>query len=64
MAARSASLCDSGIQDGRAERQDRHALATFGKNGIVDLKDDDDQAIDPMSSEIGLHSAPIDRKMW
>ena len=34
-------------------------IATFGKNGIVDLKDDDDQVIDPMSSEIGLHSAPI-----
>jgi quinoprotein glucose dehydrogenase len=35
------------------------AIGTFGKNGIVDLKDDDDQTIDPMSSEIGLHSAPI-----
>jgi quinoprotein glucose dehydrogenase len=34
-------------------------VTTFGKNGLVDLKDDDDQAIDPMSSEIGLHSAPI-----
>ena len=34
-------------------------VATFGKNGIVDLKDDDDQIIDLMSSEIGLHSAPI-----
>ena len=34
-------------------------ITTFGKNGIVDLKDDDDQVIDPMSSEIGLHSAPI-----
>jgi quinoprotein glucose dehydrogenase len=35
------------------------AVTTFGKAGIVDLKDDDDQVIDPMSSEIGLHSAPI-----
>ena len=34
-------------------------VAAFGKNGVVDLKDDDDQVIDPMSSEIGLHSAPI-----
>jgi quinoprotein glucose dehydrogenase len=34
-------------------------VATFGKNGIVDLKEDDDQVIDLMSSEIGLHSAPI-----
>ncbi len=36
------------------------AVTTFkGKAGIVDLKDDDDQVIDPMSPEIGLHSAPI-----
>src|SRR5579871_1901871 len=35
------------------------AVGTFGKNGIVDLKEDDDQTIDLMSSEIGLHSAPI-----
>src|SRR4029077_6185428 len=34
-------------------------VANFGKNGMVDLKTDDDQTIDPMSSEIGLHSAPI-----
>ncbi len=34
-------------------------VTTFGKNGIVDLKEDDDQTIDPMSSEIGLHSAPL-----
>src|SRR6202022_2176627 len=30
----------------------------FGANGIVDLKANIDQAIDPMSSEIGLHAAP------
>ncbi len=34
-------------------------VTTFGKNGFVDLKEDDDQEIDPLSSEIGLHSAPI-----
>ena len=34
-------------------------VSTFGKDGIVDLKEDDDQVIDLMSSEIGLHSAPI-----
>src|ERR1700690_1260016 len=34
-------------------------VTTFGKNGSVDLKEDDDQEIDPLSSEIGLHSAPI-----
>jgi len=32
---------------------------TFGKSGIVDLKQDMDQAIDPTSDEIGLHATPI-----
>jgi len=31
----------------------------FGSNGIVDLKLDDDQVIDPLSSEIGLHATPM-----
>jgi quinoprotein glucose dehydrogenase len=34
-------------------------VPTFGKDGIVDLKQDDDQVIDPMSGEIGLHSTPM-----
>ena len=34
-------------------------VAGFGKNGVVDLKEDDDQEIDPLSPDIGLHSAPI-----
>ena len=34
-------------------------VPTFGNNGIVDLKQDDDQEIDPMSGEIGLHSTPM-----
>jgi quinoprotein glucose dehydrogenase len=31
----------------------------FGKNGVVDLKDDDDQEIDPLSPDIGLHATPL-----
>jgi quinoprotein glucose dehydrogenase len=31
----------------------------FGNGGIVDLKLDDDQNIDPLSGEIGLHATPI-----
>jgi quinoprotein glucose dehydrogenase len=31
----------------------------FGSNGVVDLKLEDDQIIDPMSSEIGLHATPM-----
>jgi quinoprotein glucose dehydrogenase len=34
-------------------------VTSFGKTGAVDLKDDDDQPIDPLSPDIGLHSAPI-----
>jgi quinoprotein glucose dehydrogenase len=34
-------------------------VPTFGKDGIVDLKLDDDQVIDPLSGEIGLHSTPM-----
>lgn len=31
----------------------------FGQNGVVDLKQDDDQNIDPLNGEIGLHATPI-----
>jgi quinoprotein glucose dehydrogenase len=34
-------------------------VASFGRNGIVDLKDDNDQVMDPITGEIGLHAAPI-----
>src|SRR5215831_8537532 len=34
-------------------------VATFGKNGIVDLKLDDDQAMDLVKGEVGLHATPI-----
>src|SRR5579871_2156552 len=34
-------------------------IAGFGKNGVVDLKDDDDQEIDPLSPDIGLHATPL-----
>jgi quinoprotein glucose dehydrogenase len=33
-------------------------LRSFGTNGAVDLKMDDDQEIDPLSPDIGLHSTP------
>jgi quinoprotein glucose dehydrogenase len=34
-------------------------VAGFGKDGAVDLKEQMDQPIDPLSPEIGLHSTPI-----
>jgi quinoprotein glucose dehydrogenase len=34
-------------------------VPTFGKAGIVDLKLEDDQLMDPITGEIGLHAAPI-----
>ena len=34
-------------------------VPTFGKGGVVDLKLEDDQDMDPVTGEIGLHAAPI-----
>src|SRR5579864_1167768 len=34
-------------------------VPSFGKNGVVDLKQDDDQEIDLINGDIGLHSTPI-----
>jgi quinoprotein glucose dehydrogenase len=34
-------------------------VPAFGVDGIVDLKQNNDQVIDPMSGEIGLHSTPM-----
>jgi len=34
-------------------------VPTFGNDGIVDLKQNMDQVIDPLSGEIGLHSTPM-----
>ena len=34
-------------------------VPTFGKSGIVDLKQDNDQVIEPEQGDIGLHAAPI-----
>jgi quinoprotein glucose dehydrogenase len=31
----------------------------FGRSGVVDLKDDDDQEVDLITGEIGLHAAPV-----
>ena len=31
----------------------------FGAKGIVDLKKDDDQPMDPVTGEVGLHASPI-----
>ena len=36
-----------------------HRVSTFGVDGIVDLKQDNDQKIDELNNEIGLHAAPI-----
>ncbi len=33
-------------------------IPSFGVDGVVDLKEGDDQEIDPLSSEIGIHSTP------
>ncbi|HEY6506694.1 MAG TPA: PQQ-binding-like beta-propeller repeat protein, partial [Vicinamibacterales bacterium] len=34
-------------------------VTSFGRGGIVDLKLEDDQEMDPVTGDIGLHAAPI-----
>jgi len=34
-------------------------IPSFGVNGVVDLKKDDDQEIDLVTGEVGLHSTPV-----
>jgi quinoprotein glucose dehydrogenase len=34
-------------------------VPNFGKSGVVDLKLEDDQEMDPVNGDIGLHAAPI-----
>ena len=34
-------------------------VSTFGTNGVVDLKKEMDQQIDPITGEVGLHAAPM-----
>src|SRR5262249_6704617 len=34
-------------------------VQNFGKNGIVDLKQDDDQVMDLVTGEVGLHATPL-----
>ena len=34
-------------------------VLSFGTNGLVDLKQDDDQEIDLVTGEVGLHAAPL-----
>jgi len=34
-------------------------VASFGKNGVVDLKLEDDQSMDLVKGEIGLHATPV-----
>jgi quinoprotein glucose dehydrogenase len=34
-------------------------VAAFGKGGVVDLKQDDDQDIDLVNGEVGLHATPM-----
>jgi quinoprotein glucose dehydrogenase len=34
-------------------------VSSFGQNGVVDLKQDDDQPIDLVTGEVGLHATPV-----
>ena len=54
----SASLRHARLPAGRARREDRRPFR-LRQNGIVDLKLDNDQEMDPITGEIGLHAAPV-----
>jgi quinoprotein glucose dehydrogenase len=41
------------------DAQTGQRVTAFGKGGIVDLKLEDDQEMDPITGDIGLHAAPI-----
>ena len=56
---RSHHLRHAGLPDDRAQREDRLPVSGFGKDGIVDLKLDDDQQMDLITGEVGLHAAPV-----
>src|SRR5262245_23133665 len=34
-------------------------VSSFGTGGVVDLKENNDQVLDPVTGELGLHAAPI-----
>ena len=40
-------------------RRPAHLVETFGKKGIVDLKQDDDQDLDLIRSVVGLNATPL-----
>ena len=48
-----------GYQMVALDAQTGQRISAFGKGGIVDLKLEDDQEMDPITGDIGLHAAPI-----
>ncbi len=57
---RADSLRHARLSPRRARREDRHpGSVSFGTRGVVDLKQDNDQTIDLVTGEVGLHSAPV-----
>ena len=48
-----------GYQMVALDAQTGQRITAFGKGGIVDLKLEDDQEMDPITGDIGLHAAPI-----
>ena len=58
--ARAHRLRHARLSDGRARREDRRpGRRASATKGIVDLKKENDQPIDPITGEIGLHATPI-----
>ena len=58
-ATRASSTSRRATACSRSTRRPARPVPTFGKNGVVDLKLDDDQEMDLITGEIGLHAAPV-----
>ena len=59
--ARKSASCTSRPVTGssRSNAKTGVPVPTFGVGGVVDLKKDDDQDIDLVTGEVGLHSTPV-----
>ena len=52
-------LCHARLPPDFSRRENRNAGRELRPGGVVDLKQDDDQQIDPVTGEVGLHAAPM-----
>ena len=52
-------LCDHRIPARAVDAKTGDAVAGFGNKGVIDLKQDDDQLLDPITSDVAWNGAPV-----